>query len=131
MIKSDVITVQLPELNFTGTPTMGGSPVTVQFTADGADTWEYHWSFGDGTTSTDQNPTHRYTTTQDQQFFTVTLTVSYGGEEQVITKPNYIDVRTKSVATFMAEQQENIAGTVMVGAVMATIAGIIVIYIGL
>jgi hypothetical protein len=31
----------------------------------------------------------------------------------------------------MAEQQENIGGVVTVGAVMATIAGIIVIYLGL
>jgi hypothetical protein len=31
----------------------------------------------------------------------------------------------------MAEQQENITGVVAIGAVMATIAGIIVIYLGL
>jgi len=40
-------------------------------------------------------------------------------------------VRTKSIETFMAEQQENIGAVVTIGAVMATIAGIIVIYLGL
>jgi len=131
MTKTDVITVQLPTIDFTASPTMGGSPLTVQFTTDGSPDWSYHWSFGDGATSNEQNPTHVYKTTQDQQFYTVSLTVAYGGEEQEIVKPNYIDVRTKSVETFMAEQQENIGGVVTIGAVMATIAGIIVIYLGL
>jgi PKD repeat protein len=131
MTKTDVIVVQLPEINFTATPTMGGSPLTVQFTTDGSPDWSYHWSFGDGATSNEQNPTHVYKTTQDQQFYTVSLTVAYGGEEQEIVKPNYIDVRTKSIETFMAEQQENIGAVVTIGAVMATIAGIIVIYLGL
>lgn len=35
----------------------------------------YHWDFGDGTTSTDPNPIHRYTTAAPPQTFTVTLTV--------------------------------------------------------
>jgi PKD repeat protein len=129
--RPEIITVQLPDVNFTASPTLGGSPLTVKFTTDGSPDWSYHWSFGDGTTSNEQNPVHVYKTYQDQQFFTVSLTVAYGGEEQDIVKPNYIDVRTKSIETFMAEQQENITGVVAIGAVMATIAGIIVIYLGL
>jgi PKD repeat protein len=132
MIKSDVITVQLPPIDFTADKTMGGSPMDVRFTVEnGSADWTYAWSFGDGTASTVQNPVHTYKTSQDQEFFTVALTVSYGGEEQTITKPNYIDVRTKSLETFMAEQQDNIEATVTIGAVATIIAGIIAIYIGL
>jgi PKD repeat protein len=82
MTKTDVITVQLPTIDFTASPTMGGSPLTVQFTTDGSPDWSYHWSFGDGATSNEQNPTHVYKTTQDQQFYTVSLTIEYNGESR-------------------------------------------------
>ena len=51
-----------------GTPTTGTAPLTVSFTSDASSTigGEYWassaWDFGDGTTSTLQNPTHTYTT---------------------------------------------------------------------
>ena len=74
MVKYDIITVQIPEMDFTATPTMGHTPLTTQFTVDGLAKWDYLWSFGDGTTSTEQNPVHQYTTRAEQQYFTVTLT---------------------------------------------------------
>jgi len=37
----------------------------------------YAWDFGDGTTSVDRNPRHRYT---EEGFYTVSLTVTTGGE---------------------------------------------------
>ena len=64
-VKSDV------SLDFYGTPTSGGTPLTVAFTNTSlifgfpkhptdryTITWE--WSFGDGESSTEQNPTHTY-----------------------------------------------------------------------
>jgi glucose/arabinose dehydrogenase len=60
----------------------GNSPLTVSFKGDGSsdpngDALTYTWSFGDGTTSTQANPTKVFTSTVTQGF-TVTLTVSDG-----------------------------------------------------
>ncbi|MDA3944038.1 MAG: PKD domain-containing protein [Bacteroidetes bacterium] len=47
------------------------------------------WNFGDGTTSTLQNPSHTYTTAGS---YTVSLTVSNGSESDTETKTSYITV---------------------------------------
>jgi hypothetical protein len=60
---------------FSGTPTSGTAPLTVQFTdtSTGSPTG-WSWDFGDGSpTSTEQNPSHVYTTPGT---YTVTLTAS-------------------------------------------------------
>lgn len=43
---------------FTATPTTGTAPLAVSFTT--ASATSYVWNFGDGTTSTAQNPVHTY-----------------------------------------------------------------------
>ncbi len=64
-----------PIAEFSATPTAGQLPVKVTFTdnsaSDGIASWL--WDFGDGATSTDQNPTHTYT---KPGTFNVKLTVS-------------------------------------------------------
>src|SRR5512147_1453411 len=61
----------------TGTPATGPAPLTVAFAAAASDTdgsvVGYSWSFGDGATSTQANPTHVYATTGN---FAATLTVT-------------------------------------------------------
>jgi len=62
--------------DFSAIPTSGDEPLTVNFTDlsvsyDGIISWD--WSFGDGETSTEQNPTHIYTSAG---LYTVSLTVS-------------------------------------------------------
>jgi uncharacterized repeat protein (TIGR03803 family) len=59
----------LPPLTvaFTATPTNGVAPLAVTFTAADVDSGghaitNWNWSFGDGATSTVQNPSHTYTT---------------------------------------------------------------------
>ena len=60
--------------SFTGTPTSGKVPLTVSFTDASTGTITSRlWDFGDGTTSTANNPSHTYTSTGG---FTVTLTVT-------------------------------------------------------
>jgi PKD repeat protein len=50
-----------PVANFTGTPTSGAAPLTVQFTdTSTGNPTSWSWNFGDGTTSTAQNPSHVY-----------------------------------------------------------------------
>jgi PKD repeat protein len=52
-----------PVSSFKATPNSGSPPLTVQFTDTSSNNptiWK--WSFGDGTSSTEQNPSHTYTT---------------------------------------------------------------------
>jgi len=84
------VTVAPPVANFTGSPTDGVAPLTVQFTdtSTGSPT-SWHWSFGDGQSTTAQNPSHAYTTAGS---YTVSLTVSNAGGSNTATKSGYITV---------------------------------------
>jgi PKD repeat protein len=74
--------------NFTGTPTSGSLPLLVSFTdlTTGSPT-AWNWSFGDGTYSELQNPTHSYTTIGT---YTVTLTSTIMGIDCSKTRTGYI-----------------------------------------
>ncbi len=66
---------------FSGQPAMGAGPLTVQFTDSSAgygDTVSWSWDFGDGQTSTLQNPSHTYYT---EGVYRASLTVTV--EEEV------------------------------------------------
>jgi len=82
-----------PNADFTGTPTSGPEPLTVAFTDastsyDGIVAWA--WDFGDGNTSTEQNPTHVYA---EAGLYTVSLTVyEADGDSDTETKVDYINV---------------------------------------
>jgi len=90
-LKSDYITVYGPvTAAFTASPTSGTAPLTVQFTdtsTGGPTSWL--WSFGDGGTSTAQNPQHTYTT---EGAHTVTLTASHLYSSDTETKTDYITI---------------------------------------
>ncbi|MGE0064311.1 MAG: DUF3344 domain-containing protein [Methanobacteriales archaeon] len=73
--------------NFTASPTIGVVPLTVQFQDLSTGATEWLWDFGDGTNSTEQNPTHIYTQPGE---YTVTLTVKGPGGEDTLT--SYITV---------------------------------------
>ncbi len=93
LVKTDYITVNAgspPVASFTGTPTSGTAPLDVSFTdsSSGSPT-SWLWNFGDGNTSTAQNPAHTYTA---EGVFTVTMTATnaFGSDTQVRT--DYITV---------------------------------------
>jgi len=89
---------------FAAIPTSGSAPLTVTFTnlstsSDGT-CGGYQWSFGDGLTSTLENPIHVYTRTGS---FTVTLTATNGNENDVKVKNDYILVTTENPVTVTAD----------------------------
>ena len=94
--KKDYITiVNTPQADFIADKTKGITPFTVNFMdiSTGKPTgWK--WNFGDGATSTDQNPTHIYTTkgTSATNTFTVILTVTNPNGEDTVKKTDYITV---------------------------------------
>ena len=74
-IKTNYIAIGLaPRADFTGQPTTGNTPLTVEFTdrSTGHPT-VWYWNFGDGKESSEQNPVHTYFSSGE---FTVTLTAS-------------------------------------------------------
>ena len=82
-----------PIADFHATPTSGAKPLTVAFyddsvSYDGIVSWL--WEFGDGKTSTQQNPVNIYTAAG---VYTVRLTVTEAdGDTSTVTKINYITV---------------------------------------
>jgi len=63
----DVVLTTILLVQFTANPTNGAVPLTVQFTSPSIDSQgnaitQWNWNFGDGSTSTLQNPSHTYTT---------------------------------------------------------------------
>jgi len=95
------VTEPAPVAAFTGTPTIGTRPLEVRFTDQSiGEITSWSWNFGDGATSTAQNPSHVY---EDSGYFTVSLTVSGPGGSDTETKTNYIHVTEPApVAAFSA-----------------------------
>jgi len=92
MLKPDYITVLGPEAEFSADPRNGCAPLSVNFT-DSSYTFmstitSWSWSFGDGDSSTLQNPSHFYPTEGD---YTVTLSVAdANGCTDTKTETNFI-----------------------------------------
>jgi YD repeat-containing protein len=79
-----------PVAGFTGSPTTGPAPLLGNFTDNSLRPASWSWNFGDSATSTEQNPTHLYTTAGN---YTVSLTVTNAGGSDVDTKTDYISVQ--------------------------------------
>jgi serine protease len=77
-----------PEAAFEGSPTMGVVPFAVNFTDQSTGTiGAWSWDFGDGGSSSAQNPAHEYTSAG---VYTVTLTVTGPGGSDEEVKTDYI-----------------------------------------
>ena len=88
-----------PVAAFSGTPTSGDYPLAVQFTDASTNLpTSWSWTFGDGGTSTAQNPGHTYTAAGT---YTVSLiaTNQYGSDTE--TKTGYITVTEPSAGGTM------------------------------
>ncbi len=91
-------------VDFTSDATEGMSTLNVQFTGSSTrDIASWSWDFGDGTTSTEQNPSHTYSTDSTESY-TVSLTVTdTAGTSYTAEKPGYITVWNQPVAGFDAD----------------------------
>lgn len=95
-----------PVANFSGTPTSGVKPLTVQFTDHSTgEITSRNWDFGDGGSSTGVNPSHTY---NDSGTFTVGLSVSGPGGSHSTSIVDYITVITAGtlVSNFWASPLE-------------------------
>jgi PKD repeat protein len=85
---------KVPAAEYSASPTSGKTPLNVKFTDKSTGTpTKWKWTFGDGTYSTAQNPTHKYSAAGK---YTVTLTASNAAGSNTATKSNYITVTGNS-----------------------------------
>lgn len=89
-----------PTADFSGSPTSGCAPLTVNFTdlSTGENISSWSWNFGDGGTSDQQNPSHTYV---DAGNYTVSLTVTDDNGSDTEIKVDYIQVYGTPIADFV------------------------------
>ncbi|MGA8378024.1 MAG: PKD domain-containing protein, partial [Methanoregula sp.] len=112
-----VVGATTPVAAFIASPTSGTVPLTVQFTDESTGTptsWE--WSFGDGSTSSLQNPSETY---QNAGTYTVTLTSSNSEGSSTNTASQTISV-ISGAATTLPTPVFTTAPTFAVGAEATT-----------
>ncbi|MBK7433976.1 MAG: PKD domain-containing protein [Chitinophagaceae bacterium] len=103
LTRTNYITINAqPTVNFTGNPLTGCYPLPVQFTdlstAGSGSISSWQWDFGDGTSSSVQNPSHTYGAAGN---YNVSLRiVNSAGCITVLTKPQYIRISTGVHADF-------------------------------
>ena len=81
----------LPVANFTANVTNGSAPLPVQFNDSSENATALSWNFGDGYTSTIQNPSHTYNA---PGIYTVSLNASNTNGYNISTKSNLITVNS-------------------------------------
>jgi PKD repeat protein len=93
----NVSALTAPEASFTASPTSGIAPLTVKFTDTTINyptAWQ--WTFGDGTSSSEQNPSHTY---QGSGTYTVVLTATNSQGSGTKTLQDVISVTGLTTAT--------------------------------
>ncbi len=96
------VSASMPMPDFTASLLAGRAPLTVVFTNSSTGSINsWLWDFGDGSTSTLENPTHTYSI---KGTFTVTLTATGPGGSQTKVMASYIRVSdTPVIANFSAQ----------------------------
>jgi PKD repeat protein len=104
------VTASLPIASFTANVTSGAKPLVVQFTDISNNTpTGWYWTFGDGGTSTLQNPVYTYTALGT---YAVSLGASNSAGSNTTTQSGYITVSnavTPPTASFTADIQSGTA----------------------
>ena len=120
--KADYITVNvLPEAAFSASPTSGIALLSVVFTdlstPGSSPITAWVWDFGDGGTSTEQNPAHTYT---EAGTYDISLTVSSAAGSATETRTQYVAVAALPVAAFSASPTEGLGPLAVVFADLST-----------
>jgi PKD repeat protein len=114
--KTNYITVaEAPEASFNITSTTYGyTPLTVTFkdtsTDGGTPITSWSWDFGDSTTSTEQNPTHTYTTTGNYSVYLTVTTAAASDKSNAkgvfVATPMVFDQQPESLRRYVGESAE-------------------------
>lgn len=99
LTKVGLITVNAPTpiASFSATPKTGNIPLSVGFNdASSGNVTSHLWNFGDGTTSTAKNPSHKYTKAGS---YNVSLKVSGPNGSNIKTVAGFINATTASTST--------------------------------
>lgn len=97
----------VPVAIFTFTGDNKPSPCIVSFSNTSTDATSYLWNFGDGTSSTDQNPAHTYTNPQGATY-TVSFTATGKGGSNSVTKNLTIQPQPTSLEITLKDDLANI-----------------------
>ncbi len=110
LLEANGITV----VDFTASSTVTNIDDTITFTDNSAlNATSWQWNFGDGNSSTEQNPGHTYT---NEGTYTVSLTASNGVLNYTKTKTDYITVTAGSVFGSFTDSRDNtVYQTVVIG----------------
>jgi PKD repeat protein len=94
-------TLVLPTADFSSNATSGYAPLAIKFTDLSKNATSWNWKFGDGTNSTQQNPTHTYSSAGN---YTVNLTATNingtASKTSIIAVMNVKSTLQKPVANF-------------------------------
>jgi len=100
-----------PQAAFNATPTAGCAPLAVNFADQSTgNITGWNWTFGDGGTSTLQNPSHQYTSAGSYNV-TLNVTTACGSD----TKTNYITVYAGPTADAGNDTSISCAGSAAIG----------------
>ncbi|MGB5736274.1 MAG: PKD domain-containing protein, partial [Thiohalocapsa sp.] len=95
--KTVTIRPAAPVAQFRGDAVTGTAPLRVNFTDSSTGTIStWSWAFGDGGTSTAQNPAHTYT---EPGLYAVTLTVSEPDGDDTLKRSGYVRVDATELST--------------------------------
>jgi gliding motility-associated-like protein len=92
-----ILVLDKPIISFTADKTIDcKSPFTVKFTNNTSDAISYVWDFGDGTSSSNQNPTHTYTTPGSYDVRLIATNLNACSDTMV--KPGFIQITQPEVS---------------------------------
>ena len=98
----------LPVANFSSNVTSGYAPLSVQFTDLSKNTNEWNWKFGDGNSSTDQNPMHTYSAAGT---YTVNLTtINANGTDSKLATINVLVPQPVQTVLPVSNFSSNVTG---------------------
>ena len=103
LLLNSAVSIAQPGANFSATPVSGCAPLVINFTDEstgGPTSWQ--WDLGNGTLSTQQNPT---TTYFNSGFYTVTLTATNSAGSNTFTRSQYIHVDDKPRVDYTASNR--------------------------